>query len=219
MYLVDIAESDRRLLGLDLTPTLDVSLAFAAGSAAGIGKPSASLKGGLDSVLKAARTLEKSAIVAQPLFVLGDGQDAKIVRGEKVPVPRRTVSNQGTVTTVGFDFVQTGYSTALHLREVGPESASLKVTTELSTITRFVESAPVTSIESLETVAVLESGGVYLLGSLERCDQVNKQTTWLLWGADNGHKARTLELWCRAYRVAAPATDSLTDNRTVRLPE
>lgn len=214
LYLLSLSAKELQDLGIDNTPALDLSLAFAAGSsaataagAAAVAPATANLKGGLHSLLRVAQSSEDGCLMAEPLFYLVDGSKSEIVRGDRVPVPRNVVSNQGTVTTQGYDFVQTGLTVRCELREVSGQSAALTVHTEVSAITDFVGSAPVVAREAYDTRCVVESGGVYLLGSMARSSLDHQKTNGLRLGTKTTDEKRILQVWGRAVRVGGPAVE------------
>ena len=126
LYLVAMHHSDLTELGLDSVPALDVSATFAMQSRGGDAVPGVSgqvsVNGGLRSVLRATRDKSSVHMVAQPLFVLLDGETSHFGVGERVPVPNNTVSDQGTVSTTGYTDVQTGLRIEVGLRELGESS-------------------------------------------------------------------------------------------------
>jgi len=212
LYLVSLAEKELRQLGLDLKPAVDVSATFAAASQGlTVGTPHVAthLAGGLGAVLKAARARSSGAIVAEPLFLLGDGGKASFVRGDRVPIPQQTVSAQGTNSTSGYSYVQTGLELSVAVREVGARSANVTLEASISTITGYVGLAPIVSQEAFKGApTVMESGGVYLCGSLRRQD---KQSTWqtalqLYKGRDETDQV--IQVWCRCFRIGEPVVQA-----------
>lgn len=207
LYILSLSASDARELAIDSRPALDVSLAFATSSATVGTLPatSASLNGGLDAVLSYARDRGREAIIAEPLFLMQDGSQARQVRGSRVPIPRRVVSDQGTVTTEGYDYEQTGLIVEVDLREQSQGIAALDLVAELSEITGFVEAAPITTQERVETRVCMASGGVYLVAASERMSKRDETRLGLSFGDAVTTEARQLQVWARACRVAGPA--------------
>lgn len=93
LYVVNVNQSAGATIGLDAQPALDLAAAFSAASAGG---PSATAEAviGLRGALEAVRREDASSLVAEPLFLLVDGGRSKIERGERIPVARKTVSDQ-----------------------------------------------------------------------------------------------------------------------------
>lgn len=208
LHLVALSAEDVSQLGIEATPALEISAAFARASGPGMLTgiaPQSSLNAGLAAVLEAARRRSSSSLVAEPLFLLVDGSSAELVRGARVPIPRRTVSDQGTTTTQGYDFVQTGLQFGLTLREVSDQSARLALELTSSEISDYVEGAPVTLEERFSGESVVTSGGVYLLGSITRSESRRNDAVGFRTGGDQSEGGRVLQIWCRATRVGAIA--------------
>jgi hypothetical protein len=214
LYVVNLSNSDVADLGLDALPALEVAATVAGVSGGGIGAASAlassastaaRLKGGLDLVLRASRVRSSVVIVGQPLFLMVDGDSTHLGSGQRVPVPRRTVSDQGTVTTAGFDYIDTGLQLDVELREVAHERARLRVKGSFSSVLSFVEAAPVVSRDDYASSAVIASGGVYLVSSLERTQAEKAHKGPLSLGLKNSDVGQVVQIWARAYRIAGPA--------------
>jgi len=216
VHLVSLSATDARDLGFDVTPALDVSVAFAAGSttaAAGAvpGVANAHLSGGLDSVLRVARRDEGNSLIAEPFALLRDGGEAVAVFGEQVPVPKRETISDGTqtVTTVAYEMTQTGFRSRIGLRETGPMSAL--VTVELSNnrlIGMVNDEAPqLANEEHKPDAASVVSGGVYLLENTWREQAIEKRSHGLRFGNLVEKEKRLVQLWLRAVRVGGCALD------------
>lgn len=213
LYVVNLTNADVRDMGLDALPALEVAATVAGVSGGGIGaaaaiadsaNTTARLKGGLDLVLRASRNRSSVAILGQPLFLMVDGDQTHVGSGQRVPVPRRTVSDQGTVTTAGFDYIDTGLQIDVELREVARERARLRVKGSFSTVQSFVDAAPVVSRDDYASSAVITSGGVYLVSALERTQAEKTQRGPLSLGLKNSDVGQVVQIWARAYRVAGP---------------
>lgn len=209
LYVVSLGERKARELGVDVQPGLELSylLASSGGDPASLVKAATSgfnVSGSLDAVLQA--SLERSGVevMADPLMLIADGAEARFVRGDSIPIPQRTISDQGTVTTTDFSFVQTGLEVLADVREMSAGRARLTIDVRLSTVRDMVEDAPVTSDETFSGVSIIESGGVYLLGSLRREDRVQSRIGGWGLGWLNRSESSLLQVWARAYRVAGP---------------
>ncbi len=208
LHLVSLSANELAELGVEGTPALEIAAAFGQASSPGLFGALASqskLNAGLSAVLKVAKTSGRSAVVAEPMFYLVDGSKRDYQRGGRVPVPKRTVSNQGTVTTSGFEFVQTGLTVTAELREQTERLARLSVSIDQSDITGYVEGAPITSNEHFSGDAVLASGGVYLLGSVTRSETQEAGGVGLNLARKDTEDARVMQIWARIVRVVGPA--------------
>jgi hypothetical protein len=213
LYLISLTQEDMRDFGMTVSPTMGLNLGAKGGfstttGAVAVPAASASAEIGLSAVLNAASRSAAGGVVAQPLMLIRNGGKGKVARGESVPVPRRSVSPQGTVQTVGFDRQQVGTEISVTIREAGLGVATLGLTMQLSGIIGFVEGiAPRTSVESLECESVVSSRGVYLLGALTR-DAENDTAEGIRIGKKEERVSQVLQVWARVYQVLGAADRS-----------
>lgn len=99
------------------------------------------------------------------LFVL-EGRTARFNRGQRTPIPQRTVSSEGTVTVTGFDTVQTGFQVDVSAQRV-PRGVLLEVNPSISEIIGFVDERPIVSESTTSSVAVVKSGDWLILSGLD----------------------------------------------------
>jgi len=207
LYLVSLSKTATKDLGVDTTALLDLSYTLAKASLTRSPRNGLHLASSLDLVLHATATRSDVSLVARPLFVLGDGESGAFTSGTKVPIPRKTVSDQGTVTTSGYDYVQSGTTAKVKLREYGQDSVRLEVNVTLGSITGYVQEAPIQQNDDFNTVAVLSSDGVYLLGSLDQDgtrDDLSGLSEKLQTRRNQSSSAGQVQVWARLYRVAGP---------------
>lgn len=201
LHLVSFTSAAAHDLGVDLEPAARVGLALATGSAAAAVSTGLSVNATLDAVLQIANQRDDVKVTAAPMFLLLDGTKSDFTQGDRVPIPRRTVSNEGTVTTSGYDYVQTGVFCEVALRESNPTAARLDVKVSLSDIKRFVGEAPVTGEERFNTAAVVNAGGVYLLGTLVKDRRgAQKKLGWQS-GEYMRDDTQVVQVWCQTYRI------------------
>lgn len=207
LYLVSLSENQEKEFGLDVVPAVEVAADFAAASSSGlptglaaVGSAS-SATAALNAVLKASRRAEGSRLVAEPLFVLIDGGSGSFERGKRIPIARRAVSDQGTVSTTGYQYVNAGLTCSLAIREHGTESIAGKLQVEMSRLDSYLDNAPVTSSESFNCEAVMRSGGVYLLGCLRRDEAEAASTGLFALGGKKSVGGGVLQVWARAHRI------------------
>jgi len=216
LYLISLSESKATELGVNAQPLVELSYALASKSN-GLGLSATTpddikkLTTALTSVLRASATSQDIRIIAQPLFLLLDGESSKFSSGVSIPIPKRSVSDQGTVTTQGYEFVNSGLDCDASIREVSAQLVRFKVAVELGQLQGFVEEAPIRSKDRFETVAVLSSGGVYLLGSLTRDEQTLSKSgpiSMLTTNKKNEVKRAQVQVWAKVFRVAGAISNS-----------
>ncbi|QDV79370.1 hypothetical protein [Botrimarina mediterranea] len=212
-WLVSLSDSALNDLGFDMTPSLDVAVAFAQGSAGGAS--AATLQGGLSAVLQAAQEQTQAELVVEHLALIRDGVPHKFFEGAEWPVRIERVSNEGTATVSDVTYISTGLTMEGLLREFSDDSAKLAVKVDLSELVAVVDGfAPQTSVTRFDSEAVIQSDGVYLLRS-HRTGVKSASKRWLLRPGDRDEqRARTFQLWARARRVGGPASLGAEDVRS-----
>ena len=177
--------------GVDLS--LDASMSVGAFDAADVSS------GFLTAALKASQDDKLVSLVSNPFFVLADGYEAGYVSGQNVPIPKKTVSDAGTVTTTGYDYQQTGLQFQLALRQVQSGKASLYFAFESSTIVDYIEAAPITLTEKFDSTFNLKANQPYLVGSVKTSQQSDRVVGFFKQTKD--HSGDTLQIWCKAYKI------------------
>lgn len=118
------------------------------------------------------------------VFVV-EGQAGRLQQGDVVPVPRRTVSDQGTVTVTGYERVDTGFQLQV-LPERVPGGVRLDVEARLSAVAGFVGEAPVTSESSVRSTVLCRSGDWVLLSGLSAGERERRGKGLPGWGRGLG---------------------------------
>lgn len=166
VQLMELNENAARMVGLDWSLT-------GTGSLTSILEPSSLVKLGQLAAnvnLQASSSDGWARNVSTTTLLVMDGETSKIHSGEKTPVPRRTVSPEGTVTTTGFEQVESGIIITISPRTSSEGTVILRVTPEISTITGFIDGSPKLSIRSLNSVAHLRPPQTIALGGLDRAE-------------------------------------------------
>lgn len=196
MYLISGTNTSARELGFGTTATFDI-----AASLANLHSKAEAL-GAFNAVLKSARSDSRYEIIAEPMMLVTDGGESAIQDGETIPIPKRTVSDSGTVNTTGYEYVKTGIVVKTGLREMSTSSARCDIEIEITQVTSYVDTAPVTSGQTFKTTAVLESGGTYLVGSLSRQSSTkDKSGAFINTMAKDNATGANVEVWLRCYRI------------------
>lgn len=118
---------------------------------------------------------DASVLTRATVYVL-EGGTASLVQGDVVPIAQRTVSDQGTVTVTGFEFVDTGFVLDVQLRRVAGGRVVATLAPEVSSVTGFVEDAPIISTSSTNAEVVLSSGEWAYLAGLRDQGLVSERT-------------------------------------------
>lgn len=167
--LVRVSRKLRRELGIDWTvegsvrAELDAGRGMLPGATPVVG---ARARAVVAAVAAAAESSSDAELVySAPVWVL-EGETATLRQGERVPIPRRTVSDAGTVTTTGVDYIDAGFDLRVFAKRV-PGGVRLELRPSLSSISGFVEGYPIVSRSEVESVAVVRSGEWMVLGGLE----------------------------------------------------
>lgn len=137
-------------------------------------------------------------IYASPMFVVRDGSVAKWQDGERVPVPKKTISDYGVVTTSGYDYVNTGFLVNCSVNSI-KGGGRLTIDIELSDILSYVESAPVTSTTSYSFETDVLSGKLYLVGELSTFKLLDKQANILDFSGERGKTS--VQVWVQCYQI------------------
>lgn len=201
LHLVGWSRRAAEDFGFDLTPAADLAFGFAVNSRGA--QLDVDLGARLDGILRVAAERNDVRISSAPMFALVDGGTGKIVQGDRVPVPRRTTTNEGTTRTEGFDYIQTGTNVLVTLREMERGKALLDVEVGMSDIRSYVEVAPITGEETFSTSAVVEAGGVYLLGSIVKDRETAEDSMGWRTNDAFGREIQVVQVWCRTYRIGA----------------
>lgn len=204
MYLITTTDKATRNLGFETEAYLDVShigaLDTSAAFAQGVTKVMADSE--FRAILNVVRSSELYRIDAEPMFLMVDGGTASIRDGEKIAVPMKTVSDMGTVSTTGYEFVDTGIITTVSLREMTRRAASCDISVELTQVTGYVEEFPITAGQTFSTTVILESGGTYLIGSISKKSVTNEKMGALLnTYMRKGDNDVAMSIWVRCYKI------------------
>jgi hypothetical protein len=212
---VSVSGAVRRQAGLDVA--VGGRIGATVGGSAGVGEraeafrasPGAGVSGQFSAavVLDAAERRRGARVLREATLFVLEGRSAKFSAGQVVPVPRRTVTDQGTVTVTGFDQVETGFIVDVAARRVAT-GVRLDVSPEVSTITGYVEGAPVRSRSAVTSTIVLQSGEASVMLGFDAFDQSNEKRGvpgFLGWSSDESSDER-LVVVVEALRVYSQAT-------------
>lgn len=108
-----------------------------------------------------------SKVISSPMVLVTQGSKAIWNDGSEVPVPNKTVSDSGTVTTSGYTRLQTGLQIECTLYET-TKGAIMDFNLEDSSILNYIEYSPVLNKIKLQSQFQLNENSVYLIGELRR---------------------------------------------------
>ncbi len=201
LYIVGISEAKALQFGLDVVPTAQLSassLSSSGAAAVNSWRALFSAKGALTWTSSDSGV----SLVAEPTFVLVDGLKGNYHRGVTIPVAKKTVSPEGTVSVSGYDQVETGFTAAVTCRAVGGRRARVDLDIRDSQVSGYVnDEAPIVDSEQTAGGAYVESGQMSLLLSVMRKVETKKQDGVLGLVAGRHFERQRLMVWCLLYRA------------------
>lgn len=173
VLVFQVSDSLARDVGLKWSPSVGVKIGLGVNS--GTGVPSvftgASAQVVVDMLASASDRGDQARLMTQGALYVLEGRSSTLQQGDVVPIPRRVVSDQGTVSTVGYDEKKTGFTFSASGQRV-PGGVLLTLKPSLSLITSYVGDAPVTSERSVDAVVALTSGQWVVLSGLESAEWI-----------------------------------------------
>lgn len=156
----------------------------------------------IDGFLNAGMSSAYADLYASPMLIIKDGQRGTWRDGERVPIPRKTVSPEGTVSVVGYDYTDTGLNVLCSISETR-RGGLLSLEISISEIKSFVQEAPLTSQSVLTMSADMAPDKVYLLGEMQRYKTYDSQKNTLAFGRDEGKTV--MQVWAKLYKISGNA--------------
>ena len=137
-------------------------------------------------------------LFASPMLICRDGVTGTWSDGQKVPVPKRTITDYGTITTTGFDYIDTGLQVKSTVKE-SKTGGYLELEISLSDIKSYVEGNPVTSQTRVNCALDMEPNKIYLLSELQRYSLLDREEKTFLLSRNKGKSV--IQVWGRIYRI------------------
>ena len=159
----------------------------------------------IDALFNLANSSQYFDLYASPMFVLREGVPAVWKDGQKIPIPRRTVSSEGTVTTSGYDYVEPGFLVRAQISRFG-SSGRLSLNVERSEVTGYTDYMPVIRQVSLNSSLDMTPFRLYLIGELSSFKSVDSQRNLLSLGRDKGKSV--VQVWGQFYRIGSAVRES-----------
>ncbi|MEN6620097.1 MAG: type II and III secretion system protein, partial [Smithella sp.] len=118
---------------------------------------------------EASKSLSKGKVVARPMIMTLNGQEATVSMGDRVPVLTTTTTSSSTEVTVDYKDVGTTLKVTPFIDEKNNE-ISMKIDTDISNIAKWIKqssvSAPQITSRKATTSAHLKSGQSFVIGGL-----------------------------------------------------
>lgn len=145
-------------------------------------------------------------LYASPMLLLRDGTQGTWKDGERVPIPRKSVSQYGVVTVTGYDYQHTGFNVSAIVRE-SRTGGRLQLQIDMSEIQSYVSDAPLVNQNVYNIDVDLQPGKPYLIGELNTFKVLNKQNNVLMLSDDRGKTV--LQVWAQLYRLGSESTSEV----------
>lgn len=176
--VVEVSAAISQSLGLDV----EVGGAVGVGIDAGVGHRKAAAwpvfgaRAALsaEAILRAAWESREARVVRGGRVFVLEGSEGRLQQGDVVPVPRRTVSDQGTVTVTGFDRLATGFGLTVRAERV-PGGVRLDLDVRLGGVIGYVEGSPITSETTIASVVAVSDGGFVILSGFESVSEQRRR--------------------------------------------
>ena len=199
IFIVSMSDKDALEFGLDARPALDAALTYASASNAGFGLEVA---GSFQAILQAVD--EKSSVntVAQPSFLMLDGETGTYDGLTSFPVQRSVVSETGIVNNAGVEYHDAGTQISVGLREVAERACRLDVRVEISQPTTFNDlGLPTIESRVYENPCVCVDRGIYLLTSIDISSSKKGRSTLLRFGREVEQTREVLQVFAQVNRL------------------
>ena len=201
VQLFVLSVSDNYLCNVGLDSNFSMDMTYNITKASSSIDSSFALNGVLSSMLNADKTDSSIRTVTRPTFFVQDGVDASFHSGEKIKVPLKTVSDSGTVSTTGYEDIDTGLKIDIKLIECKDNMVTLDLSLVNSDIYSYTDGVPNLSTDEFSVTSVLNSGIVYLLGSFDsNTNDESVNGIFSLAKSDN-KSARQYMIWGRIFKV------------------
>lgn len=200
VVMAELSERESQELGIDagVTGRVAYSVAYEGGVKGEISGDAL-----VDGVLGVARGSSSDRVVAAATVLCADGEQFRAVDGTRVPVARRAVSDQGTVSTLASDFVQTGLVVEGLVRAVG-DDVQIGGRVDVSSVLGESEAGPTTAQRGFSYGLRMRAGLWYVLGAFETGGVASSAggRTGVLFGKSS--RRATLHVFGRVYAIGGP---------------
>lgn len=168
VYVLEISETLRDRMGIEFSLSGAVEGLLSSDATTAIAKAL------LSGTIAASHNRSIGKVLNHASVMLVEGTATTLRNVTSVPVPKKTVSDQGTVTTSDFQFIEAGLIIDLAARRVPGGRVFIDCKPELSTVTGFVQEAPIISKRTMTFSAMIRPGDFVLVSGL---DEVRQSTS------------------------------------------
>ncbi len=194
MFLVSMSDTAQKTLG--------VNTEFSAEVAVNLADRATDFSGSLTALLSATKTRSGAKILAQPLFLLLDGATASIKDGQSIPIAKKSTSEYGTTTTENYEYTDVGVLVSCALREQTVKSASCNIGITMTTVSGYVETAPIITGQTFNSAISIEAGKTYLAGSISRKEEgITQSGSPIPTLFKRSETDGIVQVWIKCYRI------------------
>lgn len=208
LHLIQTTRTEVERIGAEVTADVTIDALKVLGSGTGVQNWGAFAD--LTANLSATRSGSTSRVVAEPVYLLNEYSTVNYHRGESVPV-QESIAGDRTVST-STRFVDVGLQIEVSMRGLKGDGGVMSLRVADERVTDVRDGQPVVSGYEYNGETDVESGGVYLLATLETSEV--KRGWWSLTGIgrtyDRGDYVS--QVWARVYRVGATQTSPDMDS-------
>lgn len=180
VWIIEISSDTRDRLGVELALRGDLQGLWSSGSA------SIAAQSLLHGVIEGRHSRSDARIVNHATVTVVEGQRSVLRNVTTVPIPERSVSAEGTVTTSGYTYIDAGLILLLDARALPDGRVWLSVQPEISSISGYVEEAPVIARRSMQFTAMAEPGAYLIVAGLDELRRLSERRGLLeLFAADD----------------------------------
>ena len=193
--VVEHSVGDAVSAGVDVASSAQVAATFAGASGVALSKA-----GSLSGAFSANMSMLRGHVTCAPMVLVADGEAGSVASTEMIPVPQKTTSPEGTVTTTGFTNQSVGTSMAVTVRHVGEKVGRVKFLFTMGRLLNLTaDGFPHYTEGKLDLTTNVASGGLYLMGSLASVERKKGVSGF---GVVSGERNdSTFDVWLRVYCV------------------
>jgi len=198
-HVVETSANHEEQVGAESSANFGLSVSYPGGGGA---------FGALDVALENVRDAGSSVLVAEPVYLVNDGQAVSYVRGQEFPVTTTTTSREGFVQT-SVDYQSVGSTIEASIRSLGGDAAVLTVAIDDQRLTEEnISGFPIIDGYQFRDVVDVVSGGTYLLTTFNRKESSEAERLgWSVFRRDS-FSVTVSQVWCRVYRVGSKGVEA-----------